>query len=123
MAGNILGRRSYYTYTDDEANDYSIQMDDTLAAAVGATLGATDPAPPRRFRPRRLFVERSVDGVIKRKELVVTDVNFAGYASNVSTNVTIDGLVWITTGRKGEALSFPKNADAVDVADQDTDTP
>lgn len=120
MAGNILGRRSYYAYTSDTGNVYSVLTDDSLAAAVGLTADASNPAPPRRFQPRVLFVEFVSNAGLKRKSLIIGDTAQANYASNVTSNVTIDGVVYQSTGRKGESISFPRNADAPDPGDDDT---
>lgn len=120
MAGNILGRRSYYRYTSDTGTNYSILTDDTLAAAVGLVADASNPAPPRRFEPRVLFVEFNSNAGVKRKELVIGDTTQANYSSNVSTDVVIDGVTFSSTGRKGEKLSFPRNSDAPDPGDDDT---
>ena len=119
MAGNILGRRSYYAYTADDGTVYSLLLDDSLAAAVGATQNDANPSPPRRFKPRVLYAERIVNGDKKRKELVVPVTTFAGYASNTTSVVTVDGVDFDTTGRRGESLSFPRNADAADPGDDD----
>ena len=120
MAGNILGRRSYYLYTSDTGDEFSILTDDSLAEAVGLVLNADNPAPPRRFQPRVLHVEFNSDAGLKRKSLVIGDASQANYSSNTTSTVTIDGDNYQTTGRRGETLSFPRNADPVDPGDIDT---
>ena len=123
MAGNVIGRRSYYRYESDDGTEYSILTDDSLTAAVGLVQNATFSAPPRRFRPRVVFCEAEVGGRIARKAILIDEVTNSNYASTVSQNITIDGLVFATTGRRGEALSFPRNSDAPDPTDVDTPTP
>jgi len=122
MAGNILGGRSYYLYTDDSGATYSILQDDTLAAAAGAVLNDANPAPPRRFEPRGIFVEATVGTRVKRKFLTAPLNTAALYNSNVTQNFTIDGVVFASTGRKGETLSFARNSDAADPGDEDGTT-
>jgi hypothetical protein len=119
MAGNILGGRSYYGYTDDGGNDYSILQDDTLANAMGASPDDGNPQPPRRFKPRGVYVEAIIGGRKKRKFLIAPDATSAFYNSNVTQVFAIDGVNYDSTGRRGEALSFARNGDAQDVGDED----
>lgn len=120
MAGNILGGRSYYQYQADDGSNYSLLLDDSNAAATGMVEDDSFPAPPRRFKPRVVFVERNLGARIARKELVVPTSANAAYATNTTSNITIDTLAYTTTGRRGEKLSFPRNADPVDPGDIDT---
>ena len=119
MAGNILGGRSYYLYTDDNDDNYSVLMDDSLAAAQSATLNDSNVGYPRRFKPRGIYLEALIGGVVKRKFLVITDPTSDLYASNVTQTVTIDGVAYQSTGRRGEELSFARNAGATDPGDAD----
>lgn len=119
MAGNILGGRSYYGYTDDNGTQYSILQDDTLANAVGAALNDTFPAPPRRFEPRGVYVEARVGTRVKRKFLTAPLSTSSFYNSNTTQDFDIDGVTFSSTGRKGETLSFARNSDAQDVGDED----
>lgn len=119
MAGNVLGGRSYYGYTSDSGDNYSILMDDSLAAAVGAVLNTLNPSPPRRFRPRGVYCEALTAGGLKRKFIVIPTPAAAEYATNTTTQVEIDGLNFQTTGRKGERLSFPINSGDPDPGDAD----
>lgn len=120
MAGNVLGGRSWYAYTGDSGASYSIQMDDSLAAAVGAVLNDSNPAPPRRLEPRVVYCEAQVsNGDVKRKALIIPTPDGAEYATDTTTTITIDGLVFQTTGRTGERLTFPVNRGDVDPTDVD----
>lgn len=119
MAGNILGGRSYYGYTDDNGTTYSILQDDTLANAVGAALDDTNPAPPRRFEARGVYVETIVGTRTKRKFLICPLVTSAFYNSNTTQVFSIDGVDYSSTGRRGERLSFARNGDPQDVGDED----
>lgn len=120
MAGNILGRRSYYQYEADDGTNYSLLVDDSNAAALGMVANDTHPAPPRRFKPRVVFAEVQLAGRVARKELIAPTSATAAYASNTTSVVTVDTVAYNTTGRRGEKLSFPRNADAADPGDDDT---
>lgn len=109
MAGNTLGERRYYLYTDDLGNNFKFQTDEDLGSAAGNTLNDTNPDLPRRFKPRGVYVEGEVDGETVRKFLIVGTRTNGVYASNASQTVTIDGASFKTTGRKGEATSFGAN--------------
>jgi hypothetical protein len=105
---NTLGNRKYFVYTDDTGEQYNILTDEDLGIAGGLTVAtAGNPTLPRRFKPRGVYVEAVVEGENVRKFLVCSDTSPA-YASNISTNVTIDGTVFQTTGRRGEKASFPR---------------
>ena len=119
MAGNILGARSYYGYIADSSTIYSIQMDDTLAVGVGATLDDSSPNLPRRFEPRVVFCEAIVGGRTKRKQLVVTDPESVIWTSETTQNIDLDGVTFATTGKRGEKVSFSRNADSPDPGDED----
>jgi hypothetical protein len=120
MAGNILGGRSWYSYTADSGQVFSIQMDDSIAASVGAVLDDTNPSPPKRLEPRVVHCEAVVTGgIIKRKSVVVPLISAAVYATDTTATITIDGLAFQTTGRTGEKLTFPVNRGAVDPGDVD----
>lgn len=108
MAGNTLGQRGYFQYVDDNGSIYNILTDVDLGNAgdlTEATTGADQL--PRRFRPRGVYCEATIGGVIVRKFLVCSDTA-AAYSTNSSTNVTIDGTVFQTTGRRGERVSFAR---------------
>lgn len=116
MAGNLLGPREKYVYVSDDLKSYGYTTDEDLAVAG---LGPADAAPtvynpasppidycgsfPRGFRPRVVFVQ---DAAGNRKELIAASPSADLYATNLAQNVTIDGVVFTTTGRRGEKMSF-----------------
>jgi hypothetical protein len=108
MAGQTTGPRAWYSYESDGGVLYSLFLDETLAAAGGLTLDDTNPSPPRRFTPRVVFVQATIAGAIARKAIVCAPGN-ALYNTETSATVTIDGVAFSTTGRRGERLSFPQN--------------
>lgn len=105
MAGNQLGPRSYYLYTDDIGTNYSILTDDDLATAAGLVLNDDNPQLPRRFKPRVVHMEAANNS---RKALVCQRTSSI-YASNASQPVTIDTVEYKSTGRRGERASFGAN--------------
>lgn len=120
MAGNRLGPKKEYIYQTDVTNlIYIISRDEDLAVA-GLGVGAAAPAEfdpenppagtvvgaPKNFTPRTVFCQSSTDGA--RKELIAFAPSANLYASTSRTSVPdIDGDgTFVTTGRKGEKLSF-----------------
>lgn len=108
MPGNALGPRLYYAYTSDGGVAYKYLTDQDLGTAVGATLNDTNPDMPKRFKPRGVYVESSSGN---RKFVICPLLTTTAYNSNASTSVTIDGVTFKTTGRKGEKQSFGSNPD------------
>lgn len=106
MAGNTLGNRAYYVYTSDTGVAYNLLTDTDLATAAGLPQALSgNPRPPTGFQARGVYLEATIDGAIRRKFLKC-NADSAAYNSDVGTNVTIDGTIFRTTGRKGESLSF-----------------
>lgn len=121
MTGNRLGPKSNYIYqTDVPAIVYIVERDDDLAiAGYGAGTAAPvvfDPenppsgktvlTPPKRFKPRVVFIQSPTDGA--RKDMVCFDPTASLYASTQSQNAgDIDSdATFVTTGRRGETLTF-----------------
>lgn len=120
LNGNRLGPRAKYVYESEKANTlYIIETDTDLAIAkTGSGDDPPDlydpasppPAPavispaPKRFKPRVVFVQDPVSGA--RKELICFQADASLYASTAKQSVTIDGLAFDTTGRRGEKLTF-----------------
>lgn len=119
--GNRLGPKKKYVYaTDIPTLVYVISRDEDLALAglgVGAAApvefdpenppgGVTVSLPPKRFKPRVVFIEDPQDGA--RKEMIAFAPSASLYASQTRTPVPeIDGdSTFVTTGRRGEKLSF-----------------
>lgn len=116
MAGNLLGPKSKYVYSADNGDTYSILTDDSLAiAGFGSTTEAPEvfdpesPPPnyrgrfPRGAKPRKVFCQ---DANGNRKEVTAFTLDADLYSTVLSKNVTIDTVVFTTTGRKGEKFSF-----------------
>lgn len=111
MPGNALGDRQWYLYEADSGISYSYLTDSDLATAAGATPDATSPNFPRRFKPRVVFVQgTSATGQVLRKELIIPTNDSSLYSPQTTQTVTIDGVAFSTTGRRGEKVSFPSNS-------------
>lgn len=106
MAGNLLGDRYYYKYTDDLGNDYKFLTDEDLGDAGNNEKDDTLDDLPRRFKPRGVYAQND-DG--NRKFIIVGDPDDEVFASNSSQTLTIDGQSFKTTGRRGEQVSFGRN--------------
>ncbi len=106
---NTLGDRRYFRYVDDTGRQFKYLTDQDLGEAVGALLDDESPDLPRRFRPRGVYCQATVDGKRVRKYVICPTAGNAVYASNVSQGVTIDGTTFSTTGRRGERVSFGSN--------------
>lgn len=122
MTGQRLGPRSNYLYqTEVPAIVYIVTADDTLAglAGVGAgnsaaveydpenpPAGKTVTPAPKRFVPRTIFAQSTDDGA--RKELIAFDPTASLYVTSAPASVpSIDSdATFVTTGRKGEKISF-----------------
>ena len=109
QSGNTLGPRSYYRYTADTGDVYKYLTDDTIALAVGAVLDDQAPDLPKRFRPRYVLAQALDSGTLYRKKIVCPTIGTPAYDTDQSTDITIDGLVFSTTGRVGEKQSFGNN--------------
>lgn len=120
MAGNRQGSKSTVLYfTDDVDVAYILQRDDDLLlAGLGAAAAAPElydpgnpPAgvivtpKPQGFKPRVIFIQ-APDGA--RKNMIAFHPTSDLYLKNFSDAFPeIDGEDnWVSTGRKGEALSF-----------------
>lgn len=106
MPFNTLGPRGRYNYTTDTGVDYTVETDVDLASAAGLT-AVSDPEPPRlpsNIKPRVVFVQATVSGALRRKDLIVNADSTLFTDSRQA--VTIDGTAGQTTGRRGERVSF-----------------
>lgn len=108
--GNTLGPRQAYTYTDDGDRPYYFYTDESLGAATDQDIAdfSADPPPqdlPRAFTPRCVFAVAK-DNPSLRKTLIIGSRASALYAANRSQDVTIDGVEFRTTGRRGESKTF-----------------
>lgn len=107
MAGNTLGPRAKVQYTSDTGDIYNITTDADLAAASGLPVAVqgTGSAKPTGFNLRGVYAQATIAGRLVRK-FIPCDADATFYATNNSSNLTIDGTTFVTTGRKGESLSF-----------------
>ena len=119
MAGNRLGSRVKILYESDTLNTlYILETDqDFVLAGLGVGAGSPDlfdpqnpPAAPavvcpapKRFEPRCVYF-KAADGA--RKQLIAASQTANLYATSFGSEITIDGEVFTSTGRKGEKLSF-----------------
>lgn len=120
MAGNKLGARVRIVYDSEQTGQIYILQTDADFAVAGAGAGASapviyDPANPpaltgnvsgrpNRFEPRGVYLKEV--GGSARKFVVCTSPSAELYATATPTVVAIDGVDFITTGRRGESLSF-----------------
>lgn len=108
--GNVLGPRGTFTYQGTNGVTYNITLDRSVATAVGNTL-STNAALPRvtasgtvPLSPRYILVQ-SKDEPSKRKRVVIGDIANSLFASAAASEVTINGEVFVVTGRVGEKSS------------------
>ena len=109
--GQYSGQKCTYEYTTDLNATYLIVLDATLGdltdnGMVLATETTTGVPAPSRFEPRQVFWVGTLNGRPVRKRIICGDANAPLYATDVSQNLTIDGVAGRTTGRKGEKLTF-----------------
>lgn len=108
--GNRLGPRQTFRYIDDAGNAYNIRLDGSVSSAIGNAV-ATTAAPSLRatgaipLSPRRVYLALTSDPNV-RKNAVVCDAANALFTADGSTQVTINGVTWITTGTRGESRQF-----------------
>lgn len=117
LPGNRLGSKTKYLYESDGGSTYVLKIDPDLAVTgSGLVAGTAGSTVPKRFKPRGVYVQASVPAVttpgseapatVARKFLIAGTVDAALYATNTPQVVTIDGLAFTTTGRRGEKQSF-----------------
>lgn len=108
--GQFLGKKKVYLYTDESGAVYFLRLDSTLGDLPGtglipAVAGNTGLPAPKRFQPRGVFWQGTLNGEIKRKFLICASTGVL-YQADSSQSLTIDGVAGVTTGRKGERLSY-----------------
>lgn len=118
-SANRLGSKGRFVYiTDDQTKYYAIDRDLTLAvagfgsgAAAPQTVdgftppnGVTITPPPKNFKPRTVYIVDRATG--SRKAMTCFSRNSELYDTSASKTVDIDGIEFVTTGRRGESLSF-----------------
>lgn len=108
--GNRLGPRAVFLYVTDGGDTYNIQLDDSVATAVGNTeSAAANPsirASGRKpFQPRYILLALQSDPTITKTAIVGNPSNLL-FARDVAGVVNINSVVWNITGRVGEKASF-----------------
>lgn len=110
-SGNRLGPRAVYQYTTDGGIEINLLLDDDLVLTnSGLIFGDDGTTAPKRFKPRVVFAQASVDGKIARKAFVCGSPTAPLYVANAPQTITLDGLTFVTTGRRGETQTFIGNA-------------
>lgn len=113
--GQELGTRGYYIYTSDSSGkQYVILTDRTLGDLPGTGLipandtnaANLDSPPRRRFKPRGVYWQGTINGRRVRKFIICGTNEATLYAASFSVGVTIDTNNGVTTGRRGERVSF-----------------
>lgn len=110
-AGQTTGVRRYFGYVSDSGETYSLLLDETLGIIGGMDLDDSNPPPPRRFRPRGVYVEGQVGSQTARKFITCSPTVLL-YRTDQSTTVAIDGVNFSSTGRRGERQTFGANPPA-----------
>jgi len=107
--GNVLGKRATFVYTTDGNEEVVFTQDRSVGLAVGNVLATTAQRPTsvngRYLRGRYLLVQGKTDPSLK-KRITVGKIDNSAFAAEGSTEITINGTVFVTTGRVGEAVSF-----------------
>lgn len=111
--GQFSGSRDKYVYTADNGDQYVLTLDTDLVI-VGSGLIPYDPvtnaaatSPPKGFRPRVVFWQATAVGFEgKRKALVAGVPADDLYSPSTPQTFAVDGVAGVTTGKKGERLSF-----------------
>lgn len=111
--GQFTGRRGKFIYVTDTGEQYVLTMDVTLAGIPGTGLAAYDgtggeklPGKPSRFKPRVVFWQGVLDNRTVRKQVICGTTDGALYAAEGSGALAIDGVNGITTGRRGERMTY-----------------
>ena len=105
--GQYLGEKAKYVYTcDDGETQYVLTLDTTLAMGnsglASAEAGGGGEAAPKRFVPRTVHWQGTLQGRKVRKKLIAGTINSELYNPNASQAITIDGVAGTTTGKRGE---------------------
>lgn len=116
--GNRLGPRGTFDYESDAGVSYIMQLDKSVATAMG-NIESTDVSLPvlpasqsRPLRPRYVLLQLQTDAKVSKKA-IVGDPENALWTSNAASTVSINGVSWTITGRVGEARSVLKRTAAV----------
>jgi hypothetical protein len=108
--GNILGVRGVFEYNNDSSVKYNISLDRSVSLAIGnglstiATLPIIRASGRRPIAPRYLLLQQKGNPAVKKKAIVCDLVNSI-FLSSAATEVTINSIVYVVTGRVGERRS------------------
>lgn len=108
--GNILGKRGVFVYQNDSSVSYNISLDRSVSLAVGnalseiATLPIIRASGRRPISPRYLLLQQKDAPTVKKKAIICDLVNSL-FLSSAASEVTINGVVYVVTGRVGEKRS------------------
>ncbi len=108
--GQFSGDRAKYVYVSEDGTSYSLFLDVTLATLPNTGLVAQAPGDgsipkPIGFKPRVVFWQGELGGRTVRKE-IITSTDSTLYATSTRQLLEVDGVTGVTTGRRGEKLSF-----------------
>lgn len=108
--GQFSGSRAKYEYLSDSGTIFKLTLDETLGniEAAGLTVAlptSTAVNKPTGFKPRVVFWQGTLNGDVKRKEIVCGRTSTL-YATDASQALTVDGVAGVITGRRGEKLTF-----------------
>lgn len=111
--GQFTGSRGKYVYEMDSGVEIILELDETLAD-LSSTLTDFDPAnpgtataAPRRFQPRGVYWQATAANFEGKRKFIVCGQSVDPlYATQVRQALTIDGVAGVTTGRRGEKLTF-----------------
>jgi hypothetical protein len=108
--GNLLGSRAVYEYETDGGTSYNIQLDESVADAVGndqsgVNLPVIRASGRKPFAPRYILLSLDSDPAV-RKTAIICDVTNPLFARDSAGTVTINSVAWNITGRVGEKASF-----------------
>ena len=114
--GNRLGRRATFLYITDSLEEVAYTGDRSVGVAVGNTIPANPGRPTsvnsRYLRGRYVLVQQKDDPTV-RKRITIGSADNTLFAGDSAQEVTINGVVFVTTGRVGEAVSFLTGEDIV----------
>lgn len=100
---NPPNERVSIRYRSENGQDYSIVTTRANAAALGAESGAGFRAFPEIWTPRHyILTSPTLNGRDQKKVMVEPNPASAAWVSNAAYDVTVDGVLFRTTGRKEE---------------------
>lgn len=108
--GNRLGPRAVYVYVTDGGTSFNIQLDKSVASAVG-NIESTTNLPTLRasgrkpIQPRYILLSLVSDPTVT-KRAIICDASLPLYDRDSGGTVTINSVPWNVTGRVGEKASY-----------------